>query len=221
VWCEKAAEVDEAAGRLARADAPVLVQEVAPGARETHKLFVAGGEVLARVVMEPVRCWPPLGGSSTMRQTIAAPADSAGMAERLVLEAGLEGYSEVEFRRSADGRPLLMEINPRLSQSIDIARRAGVDFARLQLEWARGGRLDRVSGYRVGVRVGWLAGDARFAASALTGNGHPRPGLRDAAQIGRDYLTGTRIEGFDMNDPGPVWSALAFNARGLVRRFAA
>ena len=221
VWCETVADVAEAAGRLARPDAPVLVQEVAPGARETHKLFVAGGEVLARVVMEPVRCWPPLGGSSTMRQTIAAPADSAGMAERLVLEAGLEGYSEVEFRRSADGRPLLMEINARLSQSIDIARRAGVDFARLQLEWARGGRLDRVSGYRVGVRVGWLAGDARFAASALTGNGHPRPALRDAAQIGRDYLTGTHIEGFDMNDPRPVWSALAFNARGLMRRFAA
>jgi predicted ATP-grasp superfamily ATP-dependent carboligase len=221
VWCATLAEVEEAASRLARADAPVLVQEVAPGARETHKLFVADGEVLARVVMEPVRCWPPLGGSSTMRQTIAAPADSAGMAERLVLEAGLEGYSEVEFRRSADGRPLLMEINPRLSQSIDIARRAGVDFARLQLEWARGGRLDRVSGYRVGVRVGWLAGDARFAASAFTGSGHPRPALRDAAQIGRDYLTGTRIEGFDMNDPGPVWSSLAFNARGLMRRFAA
>jgi predicted ATP-grasp superfamily ATP-dependent carboligase len=221
VWCGTAPEVHEAAGRLASADAPVLVQEVAPGARETHKLFVAGGEVLARVVMEPVRCWPPLGGSSTMRQTIAAPADSARMAQRLVLEAGLEGYSEVEFRRSADGRPLLMEINPRLSQSIDIARRAGVDFARLQLEWARGGRLDRVSGYRVGVRVGWLAGDARFAASALTGNGHPRPALRDAAQIGRDYLTGTHIEGFDLNDPRPVWSALAFNARGLMRRFAA
>lgn len=221
VWCATAVEVEAAAAELARPDAPVLVQEVAPGARETHKLFVVGGEVLARVVMEPVRCWPPLGGSSTMRQTIAPPEDSAAMAEQLVLAAGLEGYAEVEFRRAADGRPLLMEINPRLSQSIDIARRAGVDFARLQLEWARGGRLDRVDGYRVGVRVGWLAGDARFAASALTGAGHPRPALREAAQIGRDYLTGTRIEGLDLQDPRPVLSALAFNARGLVRRLAA
>jgi predicted ATP-grasp superfamily ATP-dependent carboligase len=220
-WCATPAEVETAAAALARPDAPVLVQEVAPGARETHKLFVAGGEVLARVVMEPLRCWPPLGGSSTMRQTIRPPADSAAMAERLVLETGLEGYSEVEFRRSADGRPLLMEINPRLSQSIEIARKAGVDFARLQLEWARGGRLDRVEGYRIGVRVGWLAGDARFAVSALRGSGSPAPTRRDAAQIGRDYLTGTRIEGLDLSDPRPVLSALAFNARGLVRKLAA
>ena len=220
-WCATTSEVEAAAAALARPDAPVLVQEVAPGARETHKLFVAGGEVLARVVMEPLRCWPPLGGSSTMRQTIRPPADSAAMAEHLVLEAGLEGYAEVEFRRAADGRPLLMEINPRLSQSIEIARKAGVDFARLQLEWARGGHLDRVAGYRIGVRVGWLAGDARFAVSALRGSGSPAPTRRDAAQIGRDYLTGTRIEGLDLSDPRPVLSALAFNARGLVKKFAA
>jgi predicted ATP-grasp superfamily ATP-dependent carboligase len=156
-----------------------------------------------------------------MRQTIRPPADSAAMAERLVLEAGLDGYSEVEFRRSVDGRPLLMEINPRLSQSIEIARKAGVDFARMQLEWARGGRLDRVEGYRIGVRVGWLAGDARFAVSALRGSGSPAPARRDAAQIGRDYLTGTRIEGLDLSDPRPVLSALAFNARGLVKKLAA
>jgi hypothetical protein len=220
-WCATAGEVEAAAAALARPDAPVLVQEVAPGARETHKLFVVGGELLARVVMEPLRCWPPLGGSSTMRQTIAPPSDSAEMAQRLVLEAGLEGYSEVEFRRAADGRPLLMEINPRLSQSIEIARKAGVDFARLQLEWARGGRIDRVQGYRVGVRVGWLAGDARFAVSALRGSGSPAPAKRDAARIGRDYLTGTRIEGLDLSDPRPVLSALAFNARGLVKKLAA
>ena len=44
---------------------------------------------------------------------------------------------------------------------------------------------------------------------------------RDAARIGRDYLTGTRIEGLDLSDPRPVLSALAFNARGLVKKLAA
>jgi predicted ATP-grasp superfamily ATP-dependent carboligase len=193
---------------LARPGAPVLVQEVAPGDRETHKLFVAGGRMVARVVMRPERCWPPLGGSSTMRVTIPAPDDSAGYAERLVREVGLEGYSEVEFRRSADGRPLLMEINARLSQSIEVARRAGVDFARLQLEWARGGPLAPVTGYRVGVRVGWLAGDARYVA-ALHG--------RTPLAVGADYLSGARIEGLDLRDPRPLAAAVAFNARGLGR----
>jgi predicted ATP-grasp superfamily ATP-dependent carboligase len=206
--CRTLDEARAAVADLARPGAPVLVQEVAPGDRETHKLFVAGGRVIARVVMRPERCWPPLGGSSTMRVTIEAPSDSSAHAERLVREIGLEGYSEVEFRRCAEGRPLLMEINARLSQSIEVARRAGVDFARLQLEWARGGPLTAVPGYRVGVRVGWLAGDARHVAASHG---------RSAPAVGSDYLTGARIEGLDLRDPRPLLAALAFNARGLVR----
>src|SRR6185437_14305373 len=49
-----------------------------------------------------------------------------------------EGYSEVEFRYSASGVPYLMEVNPRLSASVEVAVRAGVDFPRLLYQWARG-----------------------------------------------------------------------------------
>lgn len=197
--------------------APALVQEVAPGRRETIKLFRDDGQVIARFAMAVERTWPPLGGSSVMRTSIAPPADVLAHAEALVDAIGLDGYSEVEFRRSRQGRPLLMEVNPRLSQSVELAVRSGIDFPRLQLEWTRGGRLPRTNGYRVGVRLGWLAGDARLAGAALTGRGpKPRPGVPPLVQ---DYAAGrARLEGLDRDDLGPVLGAVAFAARGSLRR---
>jgi predicted ATP-grasp superfamily ATP-dependent carboligase len=189
-------------------EGPALVQEVAPGVRETIKLFRDRGRVLARLAMRVDRSWPLLGGSSVMRTSIEPPADALAHAERLVAEIGLDGYSEVEFRRAADGRPLLMEVNPRLSQSIELALRAGVDFARMQLEWARGGTIPVPDGYRRGVRLGWVAGDVRVVAASP----------RSLPAVARDYVRGTRLEGLDVRDPAPLAGALAFTARSLRRR---
>jgi predicted ATP-grasp superfamily ATP-dependent carboligase len=210
--------VEHVAG-LAAAEAllPALAQELAPGERVTVKLFRVEGRVVVRFAMRVERSWPPLGGSSVLRESIALPRDATEPAEALVEAIGLDGYSEVEFRRGRDGRPLLMEVNARLSQSVELAVRAGVDFPRLQLEWARGGDVRPVAGYRVGVRLGWLAGDLRLAAAALAGIGPPpRP---PRPPLARDYLLGrARIEGLDVRDPAPVAGALAFAARGLRRR---
>ena len=186
----------------ARRLAPALVQELAPGLRETIKLFRVDGRVVARFAMRVDRAWPPLGGSSVMRESVEPPRDALERAERLVDAIGLDGYSEVEFRRSREGEPLLMEVNPRLSQSVELALRAGVDFARMQLEWARGGRVEPVERYRTGVRLGWLAGDARLGRAGL-----------------RDYVRrGTVVEGLALDDPLPVAGAVAFTVRHLGTR---
>lgn len=192
----------EAELATARSLAPALVQELAPGVRETIKLFRVDGEVIARFAMRVDRCWPPLGGSSVFRESIELPADALAHAEALVDAIGLDGYSEVEFRRSRDGRPLLMEVNPRLSQSVELALRAGVDFARLQVEWARGGRVEPAARYRTGVRLGWLGGEARLRG-------------RHAG----DYVRRrTYLDGLALDDPLPVAGALAWNVRRLGTR---
>lgn len=212
-------EARVAAAALARAGAPVLVQELAPGRRETIKLFRVAGAFHARVAMVVDRAWPPLGGSSVMRHTITPPDDVLAHAERLVSEIGLDGYSETEFRRAADGRPLLMEVNARLSQSVELAVRAGVDFPRLQLEWARGGRLPEARSAAVGLRVGWAAGELRLLAAAALGAGPaPRPRLGAAArELAGDYLVRrARLEGLDGRDPRPVLAALAFTVRSAL-----
>jgi predicted ATP-grasp superfamily ATP-dependent carboligase len=205
---------------LARVDAPVLVQELAVGDRETIKLFRDRGRTLVRMAMLVDRAWPPLGGSSVMRRTISPPADVLDHAERLVAEVGLDGYSEVEFRRDAHGRPLLMEINPRLSQSVEVAVRAGVDFPRMQFEWARGGSIPEPPGPILGLRVGWLSGDLRLLTGALGAGPPPRPRLLPTLDaIASDYVIHrARIEGFDTHDLKPVLGSVGFALGRLVGR---
>ena len=107
-----------------------------------------------------------------------------------------------------------MEVNPRLSQSVEVAVRAGVDFPRMQLEWARGGETREVPSYAVGMRLGWLAGDMRVLAAAATRR-PPRPPLwSTVSAFVKDYvLRRVRIEGFDIHDPKPMVGALMFAAR--------
>jgi predicted ATP-grasp superfamily ATP-dependent carboligase len=213
-------EARRAGHGLVREDAPVLVQEFAVGDRETIKLFRDRGRTLVRMAMLVDRAWPPLGGSSVMRRTISPPTDVLDHAERLVAEVGVDGYSEVEFRRDAHGRPLLMEINPRLSQSVEVAVRAGVDFPRMQFEWARGGTIPSPPSPVLGLRVGWLAGDLRLLTGAVGAGPAPRPDLLPTIRaIGSDYVVHrARIEGFDRRDPKPVLGSIGFALSRLVGR---
>jgi predicted ATP-grasp superfamily ATP-dependent carboligase len=219
LYAGDAMEIRRVGETLLRPDAPALVQELAPGTRETIKLFRDRGKTLARLAMIVDRSWPPLGGSSVMRRTATPPEDTLAHAERLVAEIELDGYSEVEFRRDRDGRPLLMEINPRLSQSVELATKAGVDFPRMQLEWARGGTIPPAPAAAIGVRLGWLAGDLRLVVGSLAGSPPPQPRLGPSVRsLGADYvLRRAKVEGFDLRDPRPMLGAIAFAARTLVR----
>ena len=219
------AGLQKVAHHLVRPGAPALLQQVASGVRETHKFVLQDGRLVARLVMIAERCWPPLGGSSVMRVTVEPPADSYAQALALVTDAGLEGVSEVEFRRDAAGRPLLMEINARISQSVALAHRAGVELAQLQLRWARGEHLEPVADYRRGVRLGWPAGEARLLACGLIGRLDPRPRpLDELRDIARDYgLRHAGLEGLDRRDLAPTAAAFAFTLRsagGWLRRAA-
>jgi predicted ATP-grasp superfamily ATP-dependent carboligase len=211
------------ARHLVRPGAPALLQQVATGVRETHKFLRQDGRTIARLVMVAERCWPPLGGSSVMRVTIEPPADSHALALALVEDVALEGASEVEFRRDAAGRPLLMEINARISQSVALAHRAGIELAQLQLRWARGEHLEPVADYRRGVRLGWPAGEARLLACGLIGRLDPRPSpLGELRDVARDYgLRHAGLEGLDRRDLAPTAAAMAFTVRsaaGWLRR---
>ena len=158
-----------------------------------------------------------------MRRTVVPSEDTLDYAERLVAEIGLDGYSEAEFRRDASGRPLLMEINPRISQSVELATRAGVDFPLMQLEWARGGAIPTPPSPTIGLRLGWLAGDLRLVLGAVAGSPPPRPKLGSTLRsVSSDYLLHrTHLEGFDLRDRRPVVGGLAFAVRSMTGRRAA
>jgi cation diffusion facilitator CzcD-associated flavoprotein CzcO len=217
-----AEEARDAVAGLVGDGAEVLVQEWLPGDREALSFFYAGGEICARFAQRAERTSPPLGGSSVLRESIPLPADVASAAERLVRELGLEGYSEVEFRRDADGDAALMEINPRLSASVEIAVRAGVPFPRMLFEWASGGEVQRVEGYRVGLRMRWLGGDIAWLRSVARHSGRPDVPARAVAvrSFVSDFARPSHYDYLDWRDPRPALSA----TRGALtdaRRWAA
>jgi predicted ATP-grasp superfamily ATP-dependent carboligase len=156
-----------------RAGGRVLLQHWLHGSREAVSLVCVDGKVRARFAQVARRMVPPLGGSSIVRESIPLPPDLTDAAEAIVVAAGLDGYSEVEFRRDIDGTGFLMEINPRLSASVEVAVRAGVDFPALLYAWASGRPLPSVPRYREGVRMRWLGGDIRWLRQTLDQRGRP------------------------------------------------
>jgi predicted ATP-grasp superfamily ATP-dependent carboligase len=179
-------------------------------------LFFTGDRVLARFTQVAHRMMPPLGGSSVVRESIPPPPDVADAAERLIRAVDLEGYSEIEFRRDVAGRPMLMEINPRLSASVEIAVRAGVDFPRLIHRWAAQLPLEPVFHYRHGVRARWLGGDLQWLQSVTRQQGMPDapPWGRAVATFAGDFLRPAAYDYVDRRDLRPLLVA----TRTFLRR---
>jgi FAD-dependent urate hydroxylase len=198
----------------------VMLQEWLPGDREALSFFYAQERVWARFAQRADRTYPPLGGNSVLRESIPLPQDVTGDAERLIMEIGLDGYSEVEFRRDADGRPALMEINPRLSASVEIAVRAGVSFPRLLYAWAAGERLQAVDGYRTGRRIRWLGGDLQWLEEALRQPDHldVPPRMRAVSNFFADFLRPMSYDYLDRRDLRPALSAMTGAAQDFKQR---
>jgi predicted ATP-grasp superfamily ATP-dependent carboligase len=136
-----------------------LLQERLPGRRDAVSIFYAQDRVWARFAQTSYREFPALGGVSVLCESLPLLDDIVQPAEALVREIGLEGCSMVEFRRDAQGRPVLMEINPRIGGSVALAVRSGVNFPNMLYDWATGQPLTEVKTYRTGRRLRWLAGD--------------------------------------------------------------
>ncbi len=196
---------------LALRGGDALLQEFVGGRREAVSLLYANQTVYARFAQWAQRTVPPLGGDSVLRQSVPVPHDIGDAAERLIRAIDLEGYSEVEFRRDAAGTPYLMEINPRLSASVEIAVRSGVDFPFLLWQWATGGPIDRVDRYRTGGWMRYLGGDVRGTLQTIYQRGRPgipAPG-RAALDFASAFLRPMSYDYLDWQDLLPALHATA------------
>jgi len=213
------AEARRAVAAVTRFGEAALFQQLLTGRREAVSFLYADGEVYARFAQWAKRTSPPLGGNSVLRQSIAVPADIGGHAESLVREINLEGYSEVEFRRDAADVPYLMEINPRLSASVEVAVRAGVDFPYLLYQWASGGPIERITGYRTGGWIRDLGGDITTTIAALRQRG--RPGItspvQTVLQFGLSFFRPMAYDYLSWRDPLPAVKATTTFARNAAR----
>jgi predicted ATP-grasp superfamily ATP-dependent carboligase len=197
-----------------------VVQQLVGGSREAVSVFYAQGKVWASFAQVAHRTTPALGGTSVVRESISMPVELESAALALVRALDLEGYSEVEFRRDARGRPLLMEINARLSGSLEVAVRSGIPFPALLWQWASGEPLSPVLGYRTGIKMRYLKGDIIWLRENIESRGR-RPDCvppRKAITIfARDFLRRQTYDYMDRGDIGPALVALAENV-GIAQR---
>jgi len=188
----------------------VLFQQFLTGRREAVSFIYAHGEIYARFAQWAMRTHPQLGGTSVFRQSIPVPEDIGEQSERLVREIELDGYSEVEFRRDHLGKPYLMEINPRLSASVEVATRAGVDFPYLLYQWASGGPIDYVAGYRPGGWMRYLEGDLLATVQSFIDRGRPEvtPPVRALYEFLSAFFIPTGYDYIDWQDLAPASHAV-------------
>jgi predicted ATP-grasp superfamily ATP-dependent carboligase len=205
--------------RLTNLGTPVAIQQLLLGRRESVSFMIANGTVYARYAQWARRMEPPLGGTSVLWQIIEVPHDIGEQAERLICGIGLEGFCEVEFRRDADGHPCLMEINPRLSATLGLAVRAGIDIPYMLYQWASDDKIEPVKQYRSSMWMRYLGGDIRATFDLVTKPnqpGQPRP-LRAVTDFCASFLKPMRYDYMDMHDPAPALKA----TQGFIRNTAA
>jgi predicted ATP-grasp superfamily ATP-dependent carboligase len=213
-------EARRVVAELTRWGGVTLFQQLLSGRREAVSFLYAHGNMYARFAQWAKRTEPPLGGNSVLRQSIVVPPDTGAQAEALVRELDLEGYSEVEFRRDSNYVPHLMEINPRLSASVEIAVRCGVDFPYLLYQWANGGAIDKVEDYRIGGWMRDLRGDIMTTVAALQQRGRPgvAPPVRAVLDFGLSFFRRTRYDYVDWKDPLPAVKATTHFARSSAAK---
>ena len=142
-----------------RAAAPrragILQEELPPPVSKVGLgLLVASSRILASFAYRKLRELHPAGGASTLRISID-DAPYLEVARALIADLDYTGFLHVEFFDYEDGRPVLIEANPRPWGSLALALESGVNFAALAVAHLRGIRFEKPR-YRRGVRVCWL-----------------------------------------------------------------
>ncbi|MBI5026563.1 MAG: ATP-grasp domain-containing protein [Nitrospirae bacterium] len=135
-----------------------IIQECIPG-DETYGvglLLNFQSEVRAPFVYKRLRTYPVNGGPSTLRESVKRD-DIRWIAESLMRSLGWTGIAHVEFKIDPrDGRPKLLEVNPRFWGSLQLAIESGVDFPFLLYKMAVDGDIEPVRDYHAGVKCRWL-----------------------------------------------------------------
>jgi predicted ATP-grasp superfamily ATP-dependent carboligase len=214
------AEALDVTRRFLDTGAGVLAQQWACGRREGVTLFIDGGEVVASCGHVAHRTSPPLGGASVVRESIAVPWAILDASVRLARAIGLEGTCEVEYRRDADGRPLLMEVNARLAGTLENAIKSGVNFPLMIWQQSTGRHVDPARSYRTGVRTRWLHGDLRWLRENRARPGRPDSvsAARGAWAFAAEFARTRYYDYFDRDDLGPGLAELRNTVKVIGKR---
>jgi predicted ATP-grasp superfamily ATP-dependent carboligase len=148
-----------------------MIQEFIPGKQRVFGVSLLFNNDLAPrayFVHRKVREFPVQGGVSTFRESVEFPY-LVDLSVELLKSLKWYGIANIEFKLDPrDGKPKLMELNPRFWGSLHLAIRAGVNFPYLLYRMVTEGDVSPVFHSRIGVRCRWLLyGDLLYFLSQL------------------------------------------------------
>lgn len=119
----------------------VLIQKFVGGEGIGFACFVWRGGVALPFAWKRIREVDPRGSASSCREAIDLDEQLTASSERLVQKIGFEGIAMVEYKRSAHGEFVLMEINGRPWGSIALPIASGIDYPRYLIDWCLNGTV--------------------------------------------------------------------------------
>ena len=191
----------------------LMVQELVAGdgAQLSFAALADRGVVRHALTARRTRQYPPdFGRASTFVETIAAP-EIEEPSRRLIETSGFTGLLEIEYKVDPDGRPLLLDVNPRIWGWESLCSRAGVDFP--WLLWLElQGTTCAPAHARSGVR--WI----RFSTDVPTSLKEVVAGRMPLGAYLRSLLPPHENAIFTRDDPLPGIVELPLLLRTLTRR---
>jgi predicted ATP-grasp superfamily ATP-dependent carboligase len=119
-----------------------LVQQYIDGSDYCVTLLFDQGKCVAKMTYRNVRAFPRGTGAGALRETVRLP-DAETAAEQLLSILNWHGMAELDFRKSDDGPPYLIEVNPRFFGGLHQAVAANVDYPHLVFQIASGQPVER------------------------------------------------------------------------------
>lgn len=135
-------------------DGSFIVQEYLPGEELSVDVFVRAD---GRVVSAVPRTRDRVDSGVAVAGRTVADAECIEVATTVARAIGLRGIANVQLRRRADGRPALLEVNPRLPGSLVLTAAAGANLAAFALAEALGEAVPAHVPFREVAMVRYLA----------------------------------------------------------------
>ena len=163
---DDAQRLGEVLARIDGAGISAIAQELIPGSEdriESYHVYVDdSGEIAGEFTGRKIRTAPREFGMSTALVTTDA-SDVAALGRHVVERLGFRGVAKLDFKRDAEGRLHLLEVNPRFTLWTHVGAVAGVNLPAIVHADLTGRPRPPTRRARPGVRWIWPRADAAAA----------------------------------------------------------
>jgi predicted ATP-grasp superfamily ATP-dependent carboligase len=176
-YAYSARELEDKVAERVRATGDVLIQEFTSGIGLGFSCFMIGGKAFLPFQWQRIREVDPRGSASSARKSVPLDSSLVSLSVKLIREVGFEGIAMVEYKKTADGRLILMEINGRPWGSIGLPVASGIDYPRHLIEWSLQGKLPpQEISYRTNVTCRRVVGELTHLSNIRAGRPANWPG---------------------------------------------